>query len=59
MATFAKERGDGFLWIFDEQTSNSFYLKSYDEALDSKLISLASIFDKTIDAVMFSKIKLS
>lgn len=58
MATFAKERGDGFLWIFDEQMPNSFYLKSFDEALDSKLISLASIFDKTIDAVMFSKIKL-
>ncbi len=58
MAAFAKERADSFLWIFDEQTSNSFYLKSFDEALDSKLISLASIFDKTIDAVMFSKIKL-
>lgn len=58
MASFAKEREDSFLWLFDEIMPNSFYLKSYDEALDSKLISLASLFDKTIDAVMFSKVKL-
>jgi hypothetical protein len=58
MAAFAKQREDSFLWVFDEQMSNSFYLKSFDEGLDSKLISLASIFDKTIDAVMFSKVKL-
>jgi hypothetical protein len=58
MAAFAKEREDSFLWVFDEQMPNSFYLKSFDEALDSKLISMASIFDKTIDAVMFSKVKL-
>ncbi len=58
LAAYAKERGDSFLWIFDEQMPNSFYLKSYDEALDSKLVSMASMFDKTVDAVMFSKVKL-
>ncbi|MDD3467110.1 MAG: HobA family DNA replication regulator, partial [Campylobacterales bacterium] len=58
LASYAKERNDSLLWIFDEQLPNSFYLKSYDEALDSKLVSMASLFDKTIDAVMFSKVKL-
>lgn len=58
MTSFVRQREDSFLWIFDEQSSNSFYLKSIDEALDSKLISLTSLFNKTIDAVMFSKVKL-
>ena len=37
MTSFVRQREDSFLWIFDEQSSNSFYLKSIDEALDTKL----------------------
>ena len=58
VAGLAKSREDSFLWLFDEAMPNSFTLKSFDATLDSKLISMASLFDKTIDAVMFSKVRL-
>lgn len=58
IADFAKKQDDNFLWIFDEPRQNSFMLRSVDENLDSKLISLLKLLDKTIDAVMFGEVGL-
>jgi hypothetical protein len=58
LADFAKKKDDNFLWIFDEQRQNNFSLRSTDENLDLKLISLNKLLDKTIDAVMFGEVNL-
>jgi hypothetical protein len=58
MASLAKKRDDSFLWIFDERLQNSFYIRSFDDLLDFKLLGMARLFDKTIDAVMFGDIVL-
>jgi len=58
LADFAKKQDDNFLWIFDEQWQNSFSLRSTDENLDMKLLSLIKLLDKTIDAVMFGEISV-
>ncbi len=57
-AKLAKHNEESFLWIMDEQLQNSFYLNSNDELLDIKLIQLARLFDKSIDAVLFNEIGL-
>ena len=58
LADFAKKRDDNFLWIFDEQRQNNFSLRSTDENLDLKLLSLSKLLDKTLDAVMFGEVRL-
>lgn len=55
-AQIARSKDDSLLWLFDEQTQNSFYLSSKDEELESKLISLYKLFDKSLDAFLFSKV---
>ena len=57
-AKIAKNRGDSLMWIFDEKLQNSFYMSSKDPQLDTKLIQLISLFDKSIDAVMFSEVDM-
>ncbi|AJC84562.1 HobA family DNA replication regulator [Campylobacter peloridis] len=57
-AQIAKSKEDSLLWLFDEQLQNSFYLSSLDKDLDYKLISLYKIFDKSLDAVLFSKVEI-
>ncbi|MBR8462851.1 HobA family DNA replication regulator [Campylobacter sp. faydin G-24] len=57
-AQIAKGADDSYMWLFDEQAQNSFYLNSSDENLDIKLISLFKLFDKSIDAVLFAKVIL-
>lgn len=52
----AKGKEDSYMWLFDEQAQNSFYLSSSDEMLDSKLISLFKLFDKSVDAALFAKV---
>ncbi|GHS87069.1 hypothetical protein FACS189487_02510 [Campylobacterota bacterium] len=55
----APRRSEGsFLWALDEEIQNSFFLRSADNALDIKLMHLARLFDKTIDAVMFGEVNL-
>lgn len=58
MAALAKKRDDSFLWIFDEKLQNSFFIRSFDELIDFKLLSMIRLLDKTIDAVMFGEIAL-
>ena len=54
----AKGKDDSYMWLFDEQAQNSFYLSSSDGALDIKLLSLFRLFDKSIDAALFAKVTL-
>lgn len=56
-AMIAKRRDDSFLWIMDEESQNSFYLKSYDDLLDLKLFQLFRLFDKSLDAAIFGEIE--
>ena len=57
-AKIAKNKGDSLMWIFDEKLQNSFYMSSKDSQLDTKLIQLIALFDKSIDAVMFSEVDI-
>ncbi|KAA6226366.1 MULTISPECIES: HobA family DNA replication regulator [unclassified Campylobacter] len=54
----ARSRDDSLLWIFDEQLQDSFYLNSKDKDLDMKLIVLFKLLDKSLDAILFSKISI-
>lgn len=54
----ARSKEDSLLWLFDEQLQNSFFLSSNDKELDFKLISLYKIFDKSLDAAIFSKVEI-
>lgn len=52
----AKRKDDSFMWVFDEHLQNSFYLSSYDDLLDIKLIQLFRLLDKSIDALLFAEV---
>jgi hypothetical protein len=54
----SKQKYDSFLWIMDEQVQNSFYLKSEDDFLDTKLIQLFKLLNRSIDAVLFAEVAL-
>lgn len=55
-AKIAKRKNDSFSWLLDEKVQNSFFLDSKDENLDIKLIQLITLFDKSIDAILFSEV---
>jgi hypothetical protein len=57
-AILPKLSHNSFLWIFDEDASNSFNLRSDDETLDMKLLQLYRLFDKTLDATLFAQIEV-
>ncbi|MDR1285485.1 MAG: HobA family DNA replication regulator [Campylobacteraceae bacterium] len=54
----SKQKYDSFLWIMDDQVQNSFYLKSEDDFLDTKLIQLFKLLNRSIDAVLFAEVAL-
>ncbi|MEF3191045.1 MAG: HobA family DNA replication regulator [Campylobacterales bacterium] len=55
-ARLAKRRDDTFLWLIDEEAPNSFYLRSADEQLDNKLLTLYRLFEKSLEAALFGEI---
>jgi hypothetical protein len=55
---FVKKREDGLFWIFDEESSDNFMLRSFDKRLDAKLLSMCSLLDKTIFAALFGEVLL-
>ncbi len=57
-AIFPKVSYGSFLWLFDEDVQNSFNLKGDDETLDMKLLQLYRLFDKTLEAALFSHIEV-
>ncbi len=57
-AQIAKSKSDSLLWLLDESAQNSFSLSSKDEDLDIKLIQLLTLFDKSIDAILFCEVDI-
>jgi hypothetical protein len=53
-----KKERDSFLWLMDEEAQNGFFLRSADHLLDIKLMHLARLLNKTIDAAMFGEVTL-
>ncbi|MBZ7984243.1 HobA family DNA replication regulator [Campylobacter sp. RM12647] len=58
MAKLAKNRKDSLMFILDEEYDNSFCLKSSDEHLDIKLITIAQLINACLDAIIFAKVKI-
>lgn len=58
-ADIAKRNEESFLWIMDEEIRNGFFLKSYDNWIEIKLLHLYRLFDKTLNAALFGEIDLS
>ncbi len=55
---FVRSHDNSYLWLLDEVDENGFTLSSTDEWLDVKLLSLFSIFDKSINAALFGKLDI-
>jgi hypothetical protein len=56
-ANIAKHTKGSFLWLFDQQMQNSFYLSSTDKIIDIKLLQLFRLFNKTLSAALFDEIE--
>lgn len=57
-AQIAKSKNDSLLWLLDETVQNAFSLRSDDDDLDIKLIQMLKLFDKSIDAILFSEVDI-
>ena len=55
-ARVALRNEESLLWVMDEEMTNSFTLRSYDEWVDLKLLQLFRLFDKTLSASLFAKV---
>lgn len=55
----AKRNDKSYFWIFDEDFSNAFMLKSYDSSLDIKLLQLYKLFNSSLNATMFGEVDAS
>jgi hypothetical protein len=56
-ALLPKTTKGSFMWITDEEIQNSFYIQE-DAKVDIKFLELFRLFDKTLEAVMFSEVEL-
>lgn len=56
---FTLRNDENFLWIIDKNIPNSFYIRDGGLSLDIRLIQLFKLFNKTIDASLFSEIELT
>ncbi|MDD2356435.1 MAG: HobA family DNA replication regulator [Thiovulaceae bacterium] len=52
----AKRKDNSLLWIFDEDFHNAFTMKSYDSQLDIKLLQLFTLFNLSLNAVLFGEV---
>jgi hypothetical protein len=55
----AKRKDNSYFWLFDEDFNNAFTLKSYDSALDIKLLQLYRLFNSSLNAAMFGEVDAS
>jgi hypothetical protein len=55
-ANIAKVSKHPFLWLFDEDLSNSFSLRSDSEAIDTQLLQMFRLYNKTLSAALFAEI---
>jgi len=58
-ADIAKRKDSSYFWIFDEEYSNSFMLKSYDKNLDIKLLQIYRQFDLSLNAALFGEVDVN
>ena len=58
-ADIAKRKDSSYFWIFDEEYSNSFMLKSYDKNLDVKLLQIYRQFDLSLNASLFGEVDVT
>ena len=56
-ALLPKTTKNSFMWITDEEIQNCFYIPE-DAKSDIKLLELYRLFDKTLEAVMFSEVEV-
>lgn len=55
-ADIVKRSNGAFMWMMDENYPNALSLRSYDSHIDSKLLQLYRLFDRTLAAVLFGEI---
>ncbi len=55
-ANIAKISKNSLLWIFDEEIPNSFTLRSDNEALDTQLLQMFRLYNKTLSAALYAQI---
>jgi hypothetical protein len=55
-ARIALRNDESLLWVMDEEMTNSFTLRSYDELIDIKLLQLFRLFDRTLSAALFAEV---
>ena len=53
-----QRKENSFIWLFDKESKDTFFLKSYIENLDHQLMSLFKLFNQTITVSMFGEIKI-
>jgi len=53
-----QRKENSFVWLFDKEYQNTFFLKSYVPELDYQLMNLFKLFNKTITSSMFGEIEL-
>ena len=58
LSLIAKSSNNSYMWLFDEQAQNSFYLNSQDNFLDIKLLSLFKLFDKSLNEILLGRVSL-
>ncbi len=54
----AYRNDENFLWLLDDQVPGSFSLSGSDPLLDIKLLQLYRLFDRTLEAALFSQVSL-
>jgi len=55
----AKRQDNSYFWMFDEEYSNSFMLRSYDKNLDIKLLQIFRQFDLSVNAALFGEVDVT
>ena len=58
LSLLAKNSDNSYMWLFDEQAQNSFYLNSQDGLLDIKLLSLFKLFDKSLSEILLGRVNI-
>lgn len=58
-ADIAKRKDSSYFWLFDEEYSNSFMLRSFDKDLDVKLLQIYRQFDLSLNAALFGEVDVT
>lgn len=58
-ADIAKRKDSSYFWLFDEEYSNSFMLRSFDKDLDVKLLQIYRQLDLSLNAALFGEVDVT